>query len=251
MDQLDPITRQRLQGTLQMLSVPGRASPPPGSAPSMVDEAAARQQLLARQVSAELAQQESKARAVQESDPKKALGLLEAARKRVEDAGLGPAYRERLLARVDRQLAEVRKYLETHQPLVELKEKNERIRDEVERQKRLKVEIDEKIARLVDDFNKRMDQGEWEKAEVLAKQAAELDSDNPVVKQIQLWAKFKRREHNNRALREAREQGYYEQLDSVAHTAIPYDDRNPIRFPSPTSWEALTRSRSRQYEGAQ
>jgi len=250
MNQLDPITQQRLQGTLQMLSVPGRVNPPAGPAPSMVDEAAARQQLLARQVSAELAQQESKARAVQESDPKQSTELLEAARTKIEGAGLDPAYRDRLLARVDRQLAEVRKYMETHQPLVDLREKNERIRDEVDRERRVKVEIQEKIALMVDDFNKKIDQQEYEKAEVVAKRAAELDPENPVVQQLVLQAKFIRRFFNNQALRDAKERGNYDALDSTEWAAVPFDDRNPIQFPSPTTWEALSTSRARfQPEG--
>jgi len=245
MNQLDPITQQRLQGTLQMLSVPGRVNPPAGPAPSMVDEAAARQQLLARQVSAELAQQESKARAVRESDPKQSLELLEAARTKIEGAGLDPVYRDRLLARVDRHLAEVRKYMETHQPLVDLREKNERIREEVDRERRVKVEIQEKIALMVDDFNKKIDQQEYEKAEVVAKRAAELDPENPVVQQLVLQAKFVRRFFNNQALREAKERGFHDQMFAVDESSIPFDDRNPIRFPSPTTWEAMTQSRAR------
>ena len=55
---LDPVTAQRLQDHLQMLSAPSRTRQPPqpgGPGPTMADEAAARQQVLVRQVAAELA----------------------------------------------------------------------------------------------------------------------------------------------------------------------------------------------------
>jgi len=243
MDQLDPLTQQRLQSKLQMLSVPGRVSPPSGAAPTMADEAAAQAQIRARGVSAELAQQESKARALQQSDPKQAISLLEEARKKVEDAGLDPANRQRLLARVDRQLAEIRKYVETHQPLVDLQEKNERIRDEVAREQRVRLEIDEKIALMIDDFNRHIEQQEFEKAEVIAKRAAELAPNNPTVQQINLWAKFVRRNYLNEQLRADKEEGFIAQLRAVDEASVGFNDNEPIRFP--TSWEDITKSRER------
>lgn len=245
MNELDPVTQQRLQSKLQMLAVPGRVAPPAGAAPTMADQAAAQQQILARGVSAELAQQESKARAIQESDPKQAITLLEAARKKIEEAGLDPANRQRLLARVDRHLAEIRKYVETHQPLVDLKEKNQRVQEQVQREQRVKLEVDEKIALIVDEFNQRMDQQEWEKAEVLAKRASELAPDNPVVKQINLWAKFARRNYQNEQLRASKEEGFMAQLYNVDKSAVGFDDEKPYRFPEPRAWEDLTRSRRR------
>ena len=67
----DSVTWQRLQDHLQMLSA-SRANPPAGGQPgALADQAAARQQLLARQVATELAQSESNALAVRERDPKR------------------------------------------------------------------------------------------------------------------------------------------------------------------------------------
>ncbi|MCE5269543.1 MAG: hypothetical protein LLG00_16830, partial [Planctomycetaceae bacterium] len=76
---LDPVTAQRLQAHLQGLS----ARPQPGAAPTMADDVVARQQVLVRQVAADLAHRESNARALRETDPKGALAMLQDARKRV------------------------------------------------------------------------------------------------------------------------------------------------------------------------
>ncbi len=80
---LDPVTAQRLQDHLQLLSSPSRMRPgQPAGPPTLADEAAARQQVLVRQVAADLAHREANARALRETDPKGALAML-------EDAGSG------------------------------------------------------------------------------------------------------------------------------------------------------------------
>ena len=137
MNELDPITAQRLQDHLQLLSAPSRTqaarSRRPGQAPSLADETAARQQVLARQVAAELAHKESNARAMRDTDPKGALAMLEEARKKVEASGLDSSTRDQLLRRVDRAIAETKQFIEQNRPQIELAEKNNRIQQDVER----------------------------------------------------------------------------------------------------------------------
>ena len=192
MNELDPVTAQHLQDHLQLLSVPSRTKalqgPPqpsqPGQPPSLADETAARQQVLARQVAGDLAHKEANARAMRESDPKGSLALLEEARKNVEAAGLDSSTRDQLLRRVDRAIAESRQFIEQNRPQIELAEKNRRIQQEVERQQRTKVEVGEKLAMKIDEFNRLMDEQRYEEAQVAANQAADLDP------RIPSWCRF-------------------------------------------------------------
>ena len=242
--ELDPLTAQRLQNKLQMLSAPRTAQPAkPG--PSPMDEAAAQQHTLSRRISADVAMQVSKARAQQEKDPKAAVALLEQARRNVEGSGLEPATRQRLLARVDLALNDMRRYLEQNQPRIELEEKNRQTEDQIEREQQLKLEIQGELALMVDDFNKKMDEQRWLEAEVVAKRAAELDPTNPVVLQLLNQAKFVRRFVRNQELQDAKERGYWEQLDAVADSSVPFDDRQPYRFGDVKEWERLSDSRRR------
>ena len=160
MNELDPITAQRLQDHLQLLAAPSRpkpAQPQAGQASSMANEAVARQQVLARQVVAELAHKESNARALRDADPKGALAMLEEARKKVESSGLESSVRDQLLRRVDRAIGETKQIIEQNRPQIELDEKNSRTRQDVQRQQRMKVEVDEKLGMMIDEFNKLMD----------------------------------------------------------------------------------------------
>jgi general secretion pathway protein D len=251
MNELDPITAQRLQDHLQLLSAPSRmramqGPPQPGQPSSLANETAARQQALARQVTSDLAHKEANARAMRESNPKGSLALLEEARKNVEAVGLDSPTRDQLLRRVDRAIAETKQFIEQNRPQIELAEKNRRIQQEVERQQRAKVEVGEKLALKIDEFNRLMDEQRWEEAQVAANQAAELDPNNPVVVQIQWQAKFVRRFMNAKAVESAKEDGFVEALGDVDRASIPFAaDKNPLVFPDAKAWNKLSASRQK------
>ncbi len=254
MNELDPDTARRLQDHLQLMSVPSRTKalqgptqpPQPGQPPSLADETAARQQVLARQVAADLAHKESNARAMREKDPKGALAMLEDARKSVEAAGLDNSVRDQLLRRVDRGIGETKQFIEQNAPQIELAEKNRHIQQEVERQQRTKVEVSEKLAMKIDEFNHLMDERRYEEAQVAANQAVELDPKNPVVVQIQWQAKFVRRFMNAKAIEAEKEDGFVEALGDVDRASIPFaGDKNPLVFPDAKAWNKLSASRQK------
>ncbi len=245
---LDPMTAQRLNDHLQLLSGPAQSQSPTAVSPtqSMAGEAAARQQVLARQVATELAHKESSARAMRESDPKNALTMLEEAKRKVETAGLDSATRDQLLRRVDRAIAETQQFIEQNRPQIELAERNKRIEQDVDRERRVKVEIGEKLAVKIDEFNKLMDEQRYEEAQVVAKQAAELDPENPVVTQVLWQAKFVRRMMNAKSIQDSAEEGFVNAMEEVDRAKIPFaGDKNPLVFPDAKTWETLSKTRQR------
>jgi general secretion pathway protein D len=212
----------------------------------LADETAARQQVLARQVAGDLAHKEANARAMRESDPKGSLALLEEARKNVDTAGLDTATHDQLLRRVDRAIAETKQFIEQNRPQIELADKNRRIQQDVERQQRTKVEVGEKLAMKIDEFNRLMDEQRYEEAQVAANQAVELDPKNPVVTQIQWQAKFVRRFMNAKAIESDKENGFVEVLGEVDKASIPFaGDKNPLVFPDAKAWNKLSASRQK------
>lgn len=243
MNQLDPATAQRLQERLELLSQQQTGKQPPVGGAPPGDDVAAKQRILAHQVLTDLAHQETSAEAMKEKDPEGALALLQAARLKVEQSGLEVGTRQRLMARVDRRMAEIRHYIDENQPIIDLERKNERTREEMDRDQRIRLEVQEKVALMVDEFNKLCDEERYAEAEVLAKRAAELDPHNPVVKQMLQFAKFVRRHSSNMALQARREEGYWQQLNSVEESAVAFDDRNPLVFPE--NWSELTSNRQR------
>jgi general secretion pathway protein D len=246
-NELDPAVAQRLQDHLQLLSGPVQhgATQGGGQLPTLLDETAARQQVLARQVAADLAHLEANARAMRESDPKGALSLLEEGRKKVETAGLESGARDQLLRRADRAIGETKQYIEANQPRLELAEKNNHTRQEIEREGRVKNETEEKIAQKLDEFNRLRDEQRYEEAQVVAKQAAELDPNNPVTQQLLTDAKFLYRVMSNNALRDRKEEGFWSTMNSVDESSVPFNDQHPYVMPDAKTWDGLTKNRAK------
>ncbi len=240
-NQLDPMTVQRLQERLELLSNAGPTARPPATMPD--DDVAARQRVLAHQILTDLAHQETSAEAMKEKNPDGALAMLQEARANVEQSALETNTKQRLMARVDRRMAEIRRYMDEHQPLIDMEQKNERIRDDMDREQHIRLEVQDKVALMVDEFNKLRDEERYAEAEVVAKRAAELDPHNPVVQQMLEFSKFVRRHASNMALRANKEEGFWSQLDSVDASSVGFDDREPIRFPE--NWGDISRSRER------
>ena len=237
---LDPVTAQRLQDHLQLLSAPSRAGAPRANqAPTMVDEAAMRQQLLYRRVAADLAHRESNARAMRNSDPNGALLLLEEARKKVESDGLDGTARAQLLRRVDRAVAETKQVIEKNRPQLELAEQNKRVRQEVERGQRVKVEVQEKLAMLIDKYNRLTDEQRFNEAQVVAKRAGELDPENPVVVQVLANAKLINNLMRAKSIQSLKEEGFVDTLEQVDIASIPFSGKDPMVFPDIKDWKDM------------
>jgi general secretion pathway protein D len=246
MNELDPLTAQRLQDHLQMMAAPSRTRPQQGAPGStLADETAARQQALVRQIAAELAHAESNARALRETDPKAALAQLEEARKKVEASALDTATRDQMFRSVDRAIGETKQLIERNRPQIELTEKNNRVRQEVEREQRMTLEVHEKVALLVDECNRFMDEQEYEKAEVVAKRAADLDPENPVVTQLVWKTKFAHRVTDNQIVRDQKEQGFIDALSGVDRASTPFGDKDPLVYPDAKDWSKLSKNRAK------
>ena len=245
-NELDPVAAQRLQDHLQLLSAPSRTglAPLAGQGPNMANQAATQQQLLLRQVQADLAHSESNARAMRATDPKGSLAILEQARKKVETADVDAASRDQLLRGVDRAIAETKQVIAQNRPQIELNEKNDRIRQEVARQQQVRVEVQQKIAMLIDQFNRMEDEQRYAEAEVVAKQAAELAPNDPVVTQVLWQAKFIRRYQEAKSIQSQKEENFVIAMGNVDKDSIPFDDNKPILFPNDgKDWPAFTKAR--------
>jgi general secretion pathway protein D len=243
MNELDPATASRLQSYLQMLAAP-QNPPGAGHAPTMLDEAAARQQVLARQVGSELAHREANARAMLATNPQGALEALTEAKKKIESAGLEPQTRDVLLRRADRAIADAKQFIEENRPQIELAAKNDRVRKDVDGRQNLKLQNQEKVALLVDEFNRQVDEQRYEEAQVTAKRAAELYPKEPIVQQMVLMGKFIYRVKNNEALKSIKEKEFLDELNNVDVASIPFNSSNPIVYPDAKQWEKISIIRS-------
>ncbi|MCE9546448.1 MAG: hypothetical protein K8T25_13155 [Planctomycetia bacterium] len=240
-DQLDPTTARHLQEHLQLLS---QSAPPKPLDNNLLVDASNSQQRLQQQVASDLVRQTRKAQDMREQDPRGALAELKRARAAVEQSALTPPEKKVLLGRTDRSIVETEQYIEAHKSEIELNEKNKAVTNSVERGRARKVQVEEKLALLVDEFNRLRDERRFQEAEIKAKQAREIAPDNPVT--MLMWREivFYKRTVNNRDTEERKEDSNYRGLDEVNQAAIAdVGDRNPEQFIAKADWDQLTNRR--------
>lgn len=240
--ELDPMTQQKLQDMLQLLAVSRPASQGSGGPPSIIDDAAAKAALLTRQVSVDIAQQTREAERLRQTDPNAAVKLLEETKARVEGAGLEPASRDRLLRQVDRALVETANYIEENKPRIELDQRNQAVLEQIEQERQMTLDRQQKLKELVDRYNMLIDEQRFAEAEVVAKRAKEIAPSEMIAEQLAMTSRMIRRHAANEAIRAAKEDGFTTAMLNVDGSSTPFDDNNPIQFAE--NWEEITAGRT-------
>ncbi|HEY2838910.1 MAG TPA: hypothetical protein VGJ26_07170 [Pirellulales bacterium] len=198
---------------------------------SLLGKATAEQTVAARKAAAELMERQSEAKRIQQKDPKQALVILQQARAGLEKSKLEPTQRDQLLRAADRKIIEMENYIDTNRARIDLDARNKAVKTEIAREQEVKVEVQEKLAYLVDDFNKLMEEMRFAEAEVIAKKAEELAPHEQVVQQLRQQARFARRLQNAQQIAADKEQGFVDQMAAVDKSSTPFDDNRPIQYP--------------------
>ena len=233
--ELDPFTQQKLQDMLQLLAVTRPTAQGPEGQPSIIDDAAAKAALLVRQASVDIAQQTREVERLRHTDPNAAVKLLEETKARVEAAGLEPASRDRLLRQVDRALVDTANYVEQNKPRIELDQRNRAVLDQIEQERQMTLDRQQKLKEMVDRYNMLLDEQRFAEAEVLAKRAKEIAPDEMISEQLAMTSRMIRRHATNESIRAAKEEGFYTALSNVDDASTPFDDNNPYQF-EPNYW---------------
>ncbi|MCC7085345.1 MAG: general secretion pathway protein GspD [Pirellulales bacterium] len=245
--ELDPVTRKRLQDFLQNLGSPVDAAPAPAPAAGPVPPAVENPTVGAatRKLSAEVYKQQMQARDMREKQPKQALELLERTKETVASASdVDQSSREQLIRRLEMSIAELRQYMTQNVSQIELDEQNRQVEGENERMQQRRVEVDARLAKMVDDFNKLCDEGRFAEAQAVAKRAAELMPDNPLAVQLTAMGRMYERNFRNTQVRDDKENGFWQAMEQVDEAAVPgfvdykHGDRD--------QWEFFRRSKYRQ-----
>ena len=218
---------------------------------AFLEETGLAEERLRQRVMAEVARQSRKALDLRDEDPLGAIGEMEKTRSMIEESSLDGEDKKVLLGRVDRLLAEMEKYVEKHRAEIELNASNQQVLDELARKREYRVEVDQRLATLVDEYNKLRNEQRFYEAEVKAKQARTLAPDEPVVTQMFEEIRFYRRVMNNQDLREQKDDAVWATLNAVEFAGVPFgDDRDPIKFIDQGDWKKLTERRA-QFSGDQ
>ena len=141
------------------------------------------------------------------------MNVLRETRTLVEQSTLEELLKRQLLSRVDMTVAATEKYILDHKAELELDAANREILDQIERERTVKSEIQNRMAEMVEQFNKLVDEHRYAEAEVVANRLYAMAPDELVAQQINKQAKMIRREAWNQEIIANSEEG-------VAHTFL-------------------------------
>jgi general secretion pathway protein D len=241
--EMDPATRQALRDKLTLLQVatPSVTALPPGSPLEEVDS---QQRLIRDKLFREITREQSSAEKMRQSDPRGSLARLQRLREQVEQEALDPVSRRQLLTLVDRSIRDAELYIEQNLADIELRERNDAVGEEIGRRRQEKVDRQNKLAELVEQFNDLIDEQRFAEAEVIAKQAHELESESEVVRSMLQTCKFAWRVQEQDAIRDLKERGFYDAMRAVEASGIPYDDNVPLQFGDAKEWNQVSTFRN-------
>ena len=199
--------------------------------------------LIVARLSAEVAGRQPEARRAAQRSAADALALLEAAAADVAAADLPAETRTQLTKRIDRARREIEETTGKRASEIALDKKNAEVESKINRERAKKVEVDQRLAMIVDEYNTMIDERRYAEAEALAKKAAQLAPDNPVVRQLLSQSRMIRRLDTQKSIAGDKEDGFIEAMVDVDRSSTPFV--GPIEFPATKDWEDLTKNRNR------
>ena len=210
-----------------------------------IDIASERQKVQLDRLRSEVLNAVSRAERYRDKDPAKSIEVLDQAMANVETSPLEKKLTASLTTSLRKTRSEIESFQKQMEPNLIQAKSNSEVKQSIDRERKNKVRTEREFASLVKEYNEFLEQKRYAEAEVRAKQAKELDPDNPVAETMVWKAKFARRVNNISNLKDAKEDGFVQQLDSVEWSAVPFDDREPFRFGK--DWKDITARRKGKY----
>lgn len=235
-DQLDASTKQRLQEHLQLIQNDINRE---GTEDNEEDreEISRLNRLLA-----DVSREQVAIRREVEASPKIAWEKMKDLRQKLSDADLPADTRQRWVEKVDADITEIERFIESNRAQIELDEKNREVLALIDRERRMRVEIQNQLAKSVEEFNTLMDQQRYSEAYVLAKQAREIDPHNEVTESMVWKSRFAERMFVNMNLQGRRDRMFeYANDPSELGVKDAYMTTDPYKFPE--KWDDLVRRR--------
>ena len=220
-DQLDENDRQDLQSKLTQLNVPQTTATTPNTSNASAGFAQDASPVgggdeLRRQMFSEVLRHRTVAQSMVENrNPRGALNHMRYVRDDVMKSDLDEAGKKQLIAVIEREISEMEDYIQQNLSLIENDEKNARREQEVKIDRENRDEVAKKIVSLVNDYNRLVDERRFEEAEYIARQAYDLDPENPATVLMREKVKLQGNYARYEAVKEEKEAGFINSLHSV------------------------------------
>ena len=201
-------------------------------------------EVLIAKISAEVAARQLESKRMAQRSPADALQLLEEIAAEVDRAAIPETAKSQLARRIERTRREIEESTGKRRAELALDRKNSQIESQLDRERNKRVDVDERLSLLVEEYNVLVDDQRFAEAEALAKKAGQLSPDNPVVRQLLAQSRMVRRLDAQRSIAEEKNAGFIDVAEDAERSSKPFV--GPIEFPATKDWEELTKDRSQR-----
>nr|ADY58456.1 type II and III secretion system protein [Rubinisphaera brasiliensis DSM 5305] len=259
-DELNSVQKQQLQDVLRQLSVKRddsiqmvnnqvydeEVTKPEGS--QRIDLVRQQQSIEYDRLRSETFNTVYQAERLRESDPVKALELIDTAMNKLAETNLSEDMTKSLAAQLRRSRSSIEKYKSQREPLIALEKRNEEVRSQIEQERKLRIRIEQDLADMTEEFNRLMREHRYPEAEIVAKKAKELAPEEAVTEMMVWKAKFARRIAVNEEIANGKEENFIDTLVEVDRGMLNPVVKDSIAYQDAKAWDALTKNR-KQFGG--
>ncbi|MEZ6067854.1 MAG: hypothetical protein R3B90_19565 [Planctomycetaceae bacterium] len=252
-DELDPVRQQQLSDFLADLGAPSAIQQTSNSVVggdsygnptgSLLEVAGERREIRADRLRTQTLDAIFRAEKLRDKQPEEALKLLSDTSAEINGSGIGEDEKTRLLASLESASASIEAFANQRRPLIELERRNTEVREQIRLEREHHVRVEQELAKLVDQYGELMDQRRFAEANHIARQARELDPENPVVVQMFWQSQFSGRNADNDRLREAKEETFFEVLQDT-EWAVTHKIRDGHEMQFADNWSEIISRRT-------
>ena len=235
--------RRVIEDAIDRASQP-RTLPPQGSASASAPGIATSDNLLLARLSAEVAAKQLEAKRLSQKSPSDALDLLDATAKSLDGQPLPEETKTQMLRRIERTRRDIEEATGKRRAELALDKQNAQVESRIDRDRAQRVEVDQRISMLIEEYNALVDERRFPEAEAIAKKAGQLAPDNAVVRQLLAQSRMIRRLDAQRSIDGERQAGFLDVAEDVEGSATPF--AGSIKFPDTKDWQDLTKSRTQR-----
>ena len=223
-----------------------QGAPADGQRPAVLPAPAANEPegLVVARLSAEVAARQLEAKRRAQKSPAEALAMLDELAASLEGQPIPDQARSLLLSRIERTRVDIEQVTGKRRGELALEKRNEQIEGEIDRERAQKVEVEQRIALLVEEYNTLVNEQRFPEAEAVAKKAGQLAPDNAVVRQLIAQSRIIRQLDVQKSIVDAEQAGFLDVMNDVEGSARPMSGN--IEFPNTKTWKELTLSREQK-----
>ena len=179
-----------------------------------------------------------------QDEPREALQRLAMLRTKVASAQVAAETSRPLLKMVDRDITKFQDYIDNNIDQIKSQEELAERRGNVERTRQRRLDVDQQLNQLVNEYNKLLDEQRFAEAEMVVRQARDLAPGTEIVAVLEEKHRTVAVQHRYDELKRNRENNWLDLQENLYRDALGMNIDDPLKFADPEAYAEKARNRA-------